>query len=283
MKLCFDISTWQGGIDYNAIRERTDTVILRAGFSTTEDNQFENHYNNLQGLNIGAYWYSYAQSPDEAREEARTFLKVIGDRKFTLPLFLDIEDPSMSGLGRITLNEIVRAFGEIIENAGYYFSVYSNLNWYRNIISGEELNKKYDWWIACWSEYAPEGVNYGIWQYTSDYILNGSRIDANYVYIDYPTVIKNAGLNHLEDEPTPEPSTDFKVGDRVLVTGYATSDSNGGGSRTAEYTGNPNDPDDIRYITLIQPGAVRPYHISVGNTFSNGDRGWVSKDQIRKI
>lgn len=204
--LCFDISTWQGGIDYNAIRERTSCCILRAGFSTTKDNQFENHYANLQGLDLGAYWYSYATSPDEAREEARKFLEVIGDKKFTLPLYLDIEDSSMAGLGRYTLNDIVRAFGEVIENAGYYFGVYSNLNWYRNIISGEELNKKYDWWIACWSDSAPSGVDFGVWQYTSDYDLSGFRIDANQVYKDYPTIIRTAGLNHLSDEPSPTPS-----------------------------------------------------------------------------
>lgn len=289
-ELCFDISTWQGGINYQAIRERVNYCILRAGFDVTKDNQFENHYANLQGLNLGAYWYSYATTPDEARLEARTFLKVIEDKKFTLPLYLDLEDPSQSGLGRSTLNEIVRAFGEIIENAGYYFGVYTNLNWYRNIISGSELNSKYDWWIACWSDYAPDGVDYGIWQFTSDYNDFGWRLDANYVFKDYPTIIREAGLNHLGgDTPTPtptltpEPSGDFQVGDRVLVTGYATEDSNGNGSRTAEYTGNPNDPDDIRYITSINNGASRPYHISVGNTLGNGDRGWVSSSQIRKI
>ena len=205
-ELCFDISTWQGGINYGAIRERVNYCILRAGFEYTKDNQFENHYANLQGLNLGAYWYSYATSPDEAREEARKFLEVIGDKKFTLPLYLDIEDPSMRGLGRNTLNDIVRAFGEVIENAGYYFGVYSNLDWYRNVISGSELNNKYDWWIACWSDDAPSGVNYGIWQFTSSYNDFGTRLDANYVFEDYPTIIRNAGLNHLSDEPTPEPT-----------------------------------------------------------------------------
>lgn len=207
-KLAFDISTWQGGIDYSAIKKRVEYCILRAGFSTTKDNRFEEHYANLQGLNLGAYWYSYATSPDEARYEARKFLEVIGDKKFNLPLFLDIEDPSMSSLGRNTLNDIVKAFGEVIENAGYYFSVYSNLNWYNNIISGSELNKKYDWWIACWSDSAPTGVDFGVWQYTSNYDLNGWRIDADIIYKDYPNIIKNAGLNHLYDEPTPTKTID---------------------------------------------------------------------------
>ena len=208
-ELCFDISTWQGGIDYNAIKSRVKYCILRAGFDTVEDNEFVNHYNNLQGLNLGAYWYSYAESPDDARREARTFLKVIEDRKFTMPLFLDLEDPSIQNLGRDTLNEIVNAFGEVIENAGYYFGVYTNLNWYRNVISGYELNKKYDWWIACWGDYAPDpayGIDYGIWQFTSNYNDFGTKLDANYVFKDYPTIIRNAGLNHLTDEPTPTPT-----------------------------------------------------------------------------
>lgn len=203
---CFDISTWQGGIDYNAIRERANYCILRAGFSETEDNEFEDHYLHLQGLNLGAYWYSYAESVEEARREANKFLEVVKGKKFTLPLYLDLEDPSISGIGRATLNEIVTTFGNIIENAGYYFGVYTNLNWYRNVISGYELNKKYDWWIACWSDNAPTNVDYGVWQYTSNYNLNGFRIDADYVFKDYPTIIRNAGLNHLDNIPTPSPS-----------------------------------------------------------------------------
>lgn len=206
-ELCFDISTWQGGMNYNSIKSRANYCILRAGFSTTKDNAFEDHYANLQGLNLGAYWYSYANSVDEARAEARRFLEVIQDKKFTLPLFLDLEDSSIRGEGRSTLNDIVRAFGEIIENAGYYFAVYTNLDWYYNVISGRELNNKFDWWIACWG-YDPinEDINYGVWQYTSDYDADGERLDANYVYKDYPTIIREAGLNHLNgDEPTPTP------------------------------------------------------------------------------
>jgi GH25 family lysozyme M1 (1,4-beta-N-acetylmuramidase) len=207
-ELCFDISTWQGGINYQEIRNKTNYVILRGGFSTTKDNQFENHYNNLQGLNLGVYWYSYAKNEAQARNEARKCLEVINGKKFTLPIYLDLEDPSISGLGRGTLDNIVRAFGEVITNGGYYFGVYTNLNWYRNKISGNELNKKYDWWIACWGDNPPSpsyNINYGVWQFTSNYNVGGKRVDANYIFKDYPTIIREAGLNHLD--PTPVPPT----------------------------------------------------------------------------
>lgn len=287
-ELCFDISTWQGGIDYTEIKKRTNYCILRAGFGDfgngIKDNQFDNHYENLKDINLGAYWYSDARNSDEARSEAYKFLEYVDGKKFTLPLFLDIEDPTQRNLGKDTLNSIITVFGEVIEEAGYYFAVYTNLDWYRNVISGSELNKKFDWWIACWSDSAPSGVNFGVWQFTSDYILVNERIDANYVFVDYPDVIRKAGLNHLEVTPTPTPPIDdFKIGDKVCVKGYATESSDGTGKETAEYGGNPNDPSDIRFITDINEGASRPYHISVGNTLGDGDRGWVSKDQIMKI
>lgn len=212
-ELCIDISTWQGGINYEDIKNNCKYAILRAGFSETKDNQLENHYNGLQGIHLGAYWYSYATNCDEARREAQKCLEVINGKKFDLPIYFDIEDPSMSGIDRETLNNIVRTFGYEIQKAGYYFGVYSNLNWYLNILSGSELNREFDWWIALWGDDAPSpsyGINYGIWQFGSTY-LGGQNIDGNYIYKDYPTIIREAGLNHLGGDtpaptPTPEPT-----------------------------------------------------------------------------
>lgn len=73
-------------------------------------------------------------------------------------------------------------------------------------------------------------------------------------------------------------SNEFKIGDKVSVTGYATADSYGGGSKTATYNG------DTLYVTKITDlTRPRPYHISKGNTFGNQNRGWVSKSQIKKL
>ena len=81
-------------------------------------------------------------------------------------------------------------------------------------------------------------------------------------------------VSKSEEKPAEE---EFKVGDKVYVTGYATADSFGKGSRTAEYN------NDILYITKITSlTAPRPYHISTTNVFGNGNRGWVAKSQIKK-
>ena len=96
---------------------------------------------------------------------------------------------------------------------------------------------------------------------------------------DYDAV--QAKVNEIlsQSQPKPEPNNDFKVGDKVIVSGYATSDSNGGGSRTAEYNGTT----DTLYITKITDlSKPRPYHLSREPIFGHQDRGWVSKSQIRK-
>lgn len=91
---------------------------------------------------------------------------------------------------------------------------------------------------------------------------------------DYNAVQNKVNELLSSSQPVEE---DFKVGDKVAVTGYATADSFGKGSRTAEYSG------DILYITKITNlSAPRPYHISTTNVFGNGNRGWVAKSQIKK-
>ena len=222
-KFGIDISTWQDNINYTlASKQGVQFAILRAGFSTTKDNQFEKHYSNgkSQGWDLGAYWYTYARNKDEARREANKFLEVVKGKKFTYPLYLDIEDGSLRGLGKNTLNEIVSTFGETIENAGYYFGVYTNLDWYNNVISGSELNKRYDWWMAFWSNNSPLVGNYGIWQNTSSFNIGGHNVDSDYCYKDYPNIIKNAGLNHLDGSNTGSNPSNYSGSNNIKPNVY---------------------------------------------------------------
>lgn len=200
-----DISTWQAGYPYDAAKaEGVKFAIIRAGYSTTKDNQFETHYSNAKrvGWGVGAYWYSYATTVAAAQQEAYAFLKVLKGKQFDYPVYLDLEDKSiLNNTSKSTRDAIVRAFGEIMESNGYFFGVYTSKDWYSNKISGTELNKKYDWWIAQWSSYEPSGVRYGLWQFggETNYIRNkkiaGVTTDQNYAVRDYPTIIKGSGLN----------------------------------------------------------------------------------------
>lgn len=214
-RLGIDISAWQKGYPYaNAKNEGVEFVILRAGSSLKKDSEFETHYANAKSLgwDVGAYWYSYATSVEEAKQEAQAFLNAIQGKQYEYPIYLDIEDKSIrDNTTKAERDEIVRAFGNIIESAGYYFGVYCNEDWYRNQLSGSELNKKYDWWIAKWSTSEPSGINYGLWQFggETNFIrsnkIAGVVTDQDYAVKDYPTIIKSAKLNGFSTEVKPEP------------------------------------------------------------------------------
>ncbi len=206
-----DLSTWQSNYPYaKASEEGVKFAILRAGFWNTKDNQFETHYKNAkeQGWGVGAYWYTYATTVAEAKMEANKFLEVIKGKQFEYPLYIDVEDKTLKNLSKSQLEANIRAFGEIIEKAGYYFGVYTSTSWFAKV-NGAELNKKYDWWVAQWSNASPMGLNYGMWQFggSTNYIrsakIGGVTTDQNYAYYDYPSIMKEKGLNGYEIEEKP--------------------------------------------------------------------------------
>lgn len=220
VKKGIDISTWQTNYPYaKAKAEGIEFCIIRAGFGTKKDNQFETHYKNAkaQGWGVGAYWYIYATTKGDAIKEAQAFLSVVKGKQFDYPLYLDIEDNSIvNKTNKATRDELVRSFCETVEKAGYYVGVYTNWNWYRNLLDGSVLNKKWDWWIALWGTDRPTGVDYGIWQYRVGSVA-GVRTDLDYCYKDYPTIIKSKGLNGYSAAPSnpSTPSTPTKTVDEL--------------------------------------------------------------------
>ena len=78
-----DVSKWQGNINFQKVKDSgISFVIIRAGYgnlTSQKDKCFEENYRKAKvaGFDVGAYWYSYAMSVDEAREEAKACLSVI--------------------------------------------------------------------------------------------------------------------------------------------------------------------------------------------------------------
>lgn len=66
-----DVSEWQGHVDFNAVKASgVKFVLIRAGYgrsASQEDRYFAEHYTQAKaaGLQVGAYWYSYAVSSAE--------------------------------------------------------------------------------------------------------------------------------------------------------------------------------------------------------------------------
>lgn len=212
MKNGIDVSFYQGQINWSAVN--TDFAIIRAGFGrevSQKDVQFEANYNGCKANNIpcGAYWYSYANSPEDAEKEANVCLEIIKGKKFEYPIYYDVEEQVVLNLGKARVSAIIRAFLKKVENAGYFVGLYmaaSHLNSYVE----DDIKKRYAVWVAHIGTNKPSySGSYGIWQYSWKGRINGisGDVDTDYAYVDYPTIIRNAGLNGYPKQAAPKPVT----------------------------------------------------------------------------
>jgi GH25 family lysozyme M1 (1,4-beta-N-acetylmuramidase) len=208
MTKVIDVSVHNTVTDWSKVKSQgIDGVIIRAGYgkaSSQKDKMFETHYKNASaaGLHIGAYWYSYAVTAEEAKLEAKAFIECIKGKTFDMPVYFDIEESKQVNLGKALCTEIVNAFCTAMENAGYFCGVYSFDSFFSSNLDNE-VQKLYSCWVARVDGKKPAScTSYGMWQYSWKLSLTGftGDVDVSYCYKDFPTIIKSAGLNGLSSK-----------------------------------------------------------------------------------
>lgn len=208
MKKGIDVSQWQGDINWGAVK--ADFAILRAGYGRVKsqiDTKFEQNYRNAKavGMPLGAYWYSYAMSADEAREEAKVFIDIIKGKQFEYPVYFDVEEAKTLALGRDRVSDIINAFLEEMEKAGYFAGLYMSASPLTTHTT-DFVKKRFAIWVANYGVSKPSySGQYGMWQYSSTGRVGGinGNVDMNECYVDYPKMIKESGKNGFE-KPKPE-------------------------------------------------------------------------------
>lgn len=211
-----DISQGSGRVDFSALKnDGYNFVIVRAGYGSNisqKDIKFDEYVQGAKnaGLYVGAYWFIYARSTQEAIENGRCFAAICEKYKgiLDMPLYIDYENDSTRYYEQETkraetketaTDYILAACAEVEKNE-WYTGYYVNLDYYNNHIISEKL-KGYTLWLALWRDFknAPS-IPCGIWQYSGDtktkYASGG--IDLDYSYYDYPAVIRKHGLNGFE-------------------------------------------------------------------------------------
>lgn len=198
---CIDVSTWQRGVDWSRVKAAgIRAVIIRAGFGTTKDNMFEDHYVGARaaGLAIGAYWYSYAYSAEQAVQEARACLEVISGKAFEIPVYYDMEEDGQMALGRSVMTEMACCFIDTVQAAGLRGGMYSSPSWFADFIDYELMRRlNYSIWLAHWAN--SPALESDIWQYGEDGDVPG--VPGN---CDVDIIINDAVIDS-GDDPTPEP------------------------------------------------------------------------------
>ncbi len=207
-----DFSQWQGyNIDFNKVKAAgINFVILRAGYGkyiSQKDPTFEGNYKRAKaaGLNVGAYWYSYAgtdtrlsnaQGEADAKTEADVFMQAIKGKTFEMPLYFDLEEKTQFNRGAAYCSKITEIFCGALEKAGYFAGLYISRSPLQQYINANTA-KKYTLWVAEYGSKCNYGGTVGMWQNTSTFRVNGTsgNIDHDYCYVNYPTIIKNGGFN----------------------------------------------------------------------------------------
>lgn len=227
-----DVSLWQKGFNFaKAKEEGVEFVIIKASQSDYKDPQFENHYANAKavGLGVGAYHFCTATTVAQAKIEAQTCINIIKGKRFEYPIYLDFENSgniNYSSLDKATNNAIIKTFCEALEAAGYWAGVYMNHNFYKNVVDGAALSKRFSFWIASWGSENPV-ENAKMWQFGGETnVLRSNKIagvtcDQNYCFQDYPTNIKSSGLNGFTKQSAtvskPTTTTPVKKSTDVIV------------------------------------------------------------------
>lgn len=185
-----DVSEHQGHIDWAKVaKDGVQFAVIRAGYGrelSQKDAYFEQNYTAAKkaGIQVGAYWYSYADSVKRAEEEAKTCLKVLEGKKFDLPIFFDQEyEKSILALSSKTRTDIILKFLEIIQAAGRKCGLYSSTNFITTKLQASRL-RQYPLWIAEYGSKLHYPGTVWAWQYTSTGRVSGIKghVDCNHGY-----------------------------------------------------------------------------------------------------
>lgn len=196
-----DVSSYQGDINWDAVaKDGIDFAMIRIltgkdASAIKYDSKFKTNYSGARaaGLNVGVYRYSYATSRTLARREAKAVINALDGRKLDYPIVMDFEDSSiLQGTSTNSRRaEIILAFKEEVEKAGYKFALYANKNWLDNYIDTGMLGDTHIW-IARWRSlesghgYTGRGT-VTMWQYTDAGSVKGisGKVDMDVSYKKY--------------------------------------------------------------------------------------------------
>lgn len=282
-----DVSRYQGTVDWDRVKAAGyQFAMLRAGYgSDTVDEQFRRNAAecNRIGLPIGAYWFCYADSPADAELEADGCLRTIAPYRLDYPVCYDIEQASVDYAARqgVTVTpalakQFVERFCQRVEAKGYFAMFYTNRNFLDQYLD-ESLAKRYALWYARYSG-TFDGTDCGMWQYSDSGQVPGisGNVDLDISFVDYPAVIRKAGLNHLGGTaPAPEPAPSPEYITYVIQPGDTLSAIAARyGTTTAALTSlnNISDPDRIYAGSTIRVpengSSPRYYTVRSGDTLS---------------
>ena len=225
-----DVSEYQDDINWKKVKSsEADFAFIRAGYRSAEtgelkeDDEFEDNIKGAvrAGVSAGAYFFSQALNEEEAVEEADFLIDLAERYEVDMPLVIDFELYEGGRLAKAVeagdlpaaslYHDIVIAFCDRVEEAGYESAVYANYDMLTNYMDSSILDDYKTIWAAQYGGVCHVKGNYMYWQCAEDARISGIEgpVDHDIWYIEPGTVYKTAAKGRKDAISIGECRIDF--------------------------------------------------------------------------
>ena len=189
-----DVSNWQSEIDWAKVKAAgAEFAFIRLGYQNDFDGEYvldKRFTENIQGalavgLPVGVYFYSYANSLDQARQQAEWVAEQINDYQVELGVAYDWENWSEfnhAGVSFYTLNQSAKTFIDTLENLGYQGLLYGSKSYLESFWNLPD----YDKWLAQYYDRPTYTGSFRFWQMSDQGKIDGinTDVDIDIMYLD---------------------------------------------------------------------------------------------------
>lgn len=214
-----DVCTYQGIIDWARVKNDGVTFAMikatqgRSEINPANRNIVDGKYSRniveatKAGVSCGVYHYLTAATVAEAHAEAKLFLNAIVPYKDKITLFaaVDVESKYLP-VNKTLLTNIVKAFYDDVEKAGYKAAVYTNPDFLKNRLNIGEMRL----WLALWRDKNKTPTSFRnmvMWQWGAGNVKGVTKtVDCNFGFFDA-----------ADNKATAPAKTAIKAGDKVRV------------------------------------------------------------------
>ena len=195
-KKVIDVSVYQGDIVWSSVvLDDIYAAVVRAGYGRyikQKDVKFEQNYEGATAVNlpVGVYWFSYAETPAEAVEEAKVCLQILNGRDLGMPVYFDQEENDIPAANRTAC---AVAFMDYIKANSNYMVGYYTYTSYFSSVDIPTIQAHCDTiWLADYRSNYDKKIPRDMHQYSSSGTVSGikGRVDMNNLFRDIPSEIK---------------------------------------------------------------------------------------------
>ena len=190
--LGIDVSSFQGEIDWKKVKNAgVEFAIIRLGFGYTVnmelvlDKYFQANLEGAknQGLKVGVYFYTYANTLEEIEEQAKFISDNLHGEELELGVTFDWENWNNFQDYQVSfydLNNMYDNFSSILKNKGYDTMLYGSKFYLSNVWSTS--NRKI--WLAHYTSMTNYDKDFKLWQFSDKGLVDGINgfVDLDILY-----------------------------------------------------------------------------------------------------